>query len=163
MSVKAVIYDKQKKSEFTPEMRKLIRRACAAVIKSEGFTGNAQIDISIVDDEQIKAINAQFRNIDAATDVLSFPLGENGCYDVNPVTGAYMLGDVVLSLEHAIAQGMIYGHGTDREIAYLTVHSVLHLLGYDHINSDAEKKIMRGREEAALDILGLSITGENND
>ena len=155
MSVKAVIYDKQKKSEFTPEMRKLIRRACAAVIKSEGFTGNAQIDISIVDDEQIKAINAQFRNIDAATDVLSFPLGENGCYDVNPVTGAYMLGDVVLSLEHAIAQGMIYGHGTDREIAYLTVHSVLHLLGYDHVDEAEQKRQMRTREKEIMKVLRL--------
>lgn len=162
MSVKAVIYDKQKQSELTPEMRKLIRKACTAVLKSEEFVGNAQIDISVVDDEQIKAINAQFRNIDAATDVLSFPLGENGCYDVNPVTGAYMLGDVVLSLEHAIAQGELYGHGTDREIAYLTVHSVLHLLGYDHVNSVSEKQEMRDREEAALGILGLSIAGENN-
>lgn len=163
MSVKAVIYDKQKKLKLTPEMRKLIRKSCAAVLKSEGFTGNAQIEISVVDDEQIRAINAKFRNIDAATDVLSFPLGENGNYDLNPETGVYMLGDVVLSLEHAIAQGDLYGHGAEREIAYLTVHSVLHLLGFDHVNSVAEKKKMRGREEAALKILGLSITGENDD
>lgn len=163
MSVKVPIYDKQKIIKLTSEMRSLIRKACKAVLKSENFTGDAQIEVSVVDDEQIKIINSQFRNIDSATDVLSFPLGENGEYDINPETGAYMLGDVVLSLEHAIAQGRLYGHGTKREVAYLTVHSVLHLLGYDHINSDEEKKTMRLREESALAVLGLSVKEENND
>ena len=117
MSAKVAIFNKQNKVVLTPEMRRLIRRSCDAVLKSEGFSGTAQIDVSLVDDAQIKDINSACRNINFATDVLSFPLGENGEYDINPETGAYMLGDVVISLEHALAQGELYGHGTDREIA----------------------------------------------
>lgn len=163
MSAKVAIFNKQNKVVLTPEMRRLIRRSCNAVLKSEGFSGTAQIDVSLVDDAQIKDINSACRNINFATDVLSFPLGENGEYDINPETGAYMLGDVVISLEHALAQGELYGHGTDREIAYLTVHSVLHLLGYDHINSKKEKAVMRLHEEAALDTMGLSLKGDDCD
>ena len=160
MTVKANIYNKQKKFVLTPEMRALIRKACDAVIKNEGFKGTAAVDVSVVDDAQIKVINNDCRGIDTATDVLSFPLGENGVYDTDPKTGAFMLGDIVLSIEHAIAQGELYGHGQDREIAYLTVHSMLHLLGYDHINSKSEKALMREHEEAAMQMLGLTVKGE---
>ncbi len=155
MSAKVTIYDKQKKVELTVNMRKLIRKACSYTLKSESFNSDAQIDVSVVDDEQIKEINNECRNINLATDVLSFPLGENGSYDLDLSTGAYMLGDVVLSAEHAIAQAGEYGHSVEREMAYLTVHSVLHLLGYDHIHNDAEKSVMREHEERVMSLLKL--------
>ncbi|MBO7519337.1 MAG: rRNA maturation RNase YbeY [Clostridia bacterium] len=160
MTVKVNIFNKQKKIPITPAIRALIRKTCATVLKNENFPGAALVDVSIVDDGQIKLINNECRGIDAATDVLSFPLGENGVYDTDPKTGAFMLGDIVLSIEHAIAQGELYGHGQDREIAYLTVHSMLHLLGYDHINSKSEKALMREHEEAAMQMLGLTVKGE---
>ena len=155
MSAKVTIYDKQKKVKLTADMRKLIRKACSYTLKSESFEGDAQIDVSIVDDEQIKEINSECRSINSATDVLSFPLGENGNYDIDLSTGAYMLGDVVLSAEHAIAQAEAFGHSVEREMAYLTVHSVLHLLGYDHIHSDSEKAVMRRHEEKVMTLLNL--------
>ena len=155
MSVKVAIYDKQKKMKITADLRRLIRKACAATLKAEGFKGDAEIDVSIVDDDVIREINRECRNIDSATDVLSFPLGDGGVYDVDPATGAYMLGDMVLSAEHAEAQAQLYGHGIERETAYLTVHSVLHLLGYDHVHGDAEKAVMREKEEQIMKILNL--------
>ena len=135
----------------------LIRNACKAVLQTENFTESAEINISFVDDESIRQINNEFRNINKSTDVLSFPMGENGEYDVNPENGCKMLGDVVISVEHAIAQAELFGHSNEREIGYLTVHSVLHLLGYDHVDEAEEKKIMRAKEEEALSLLGLEI------
>ena len=90
-------------------------------------------------------------------DVLSFPLGEDGEYDINPETNAAMLGDVVISLEHAVAQANTYGHSLKRETAFLTVHSILHLLGYDHVNSDEEDKLMRSKQSAVLESMGLAV------
>ena len=135
----------------------LIRNACKSVLKIENFTESAEINISFVDDESIREINKEFRNIDKSTDVLSFPMGDNGEYDVNPENGCKMLGDVVISVEHAISQAELFGHSNEREIGYLTVHSVLHLLGYDHVDEAEEKKIMRSKEEEALSLLGLEI------
>ena len=111
----------------------------------------------MVNDEMIREMNRQFRDIDASTDVLSFPLGENGVYDENPETGAKMLGDIVISVEHALVQADLYGHGIEREVAFLTVHSMLHLLGYDHEQGGLQKTIMREKEEQVLDALGLAI------
>lgn len=158
MSVKVNFTDKQKKIKLPSGTRLLLRKACTATLLEENFPLPAEIEISFVTDEQIKELNHQFRNIDAATDVLSFPLGENGVYDINPANNAKMLGDVVISLEHAVAQGDLYGHGLEREIAYLTVHSVLHLLGYDHVNGGLEQAVMREKEEKILEQLGLAIT-----
>lgn len=158
MSAKVNITVKQKNIKLPAGTKLLIRKACNATLEYENFEGPAEIDVSIVTDEAIKEINAEFRNIDSATDVLSFPLGENGVYDVNPVTNAKMLGDVVISADTALKQADLFGHGIEREIAYLTVHSVLHLLGYDHVNGGLEKTIMREKEEVVLEALGLAIT-----
>ena len=158
MGVKVNITDRQKKIKLPTGTRLLIRKACIATLKEENFSDPAEIEVTLVNDEEIHKINAQFRNIDAATDVLSFPLGIDGNYDTNPETGAKMLGDVMISVEHAFAQADLYGHGLEREIAYLTVHSVLHLLGYDHVNGGLEQTIMREKEELILDELGLAIT-----
>ena len=157
MSVRVNIVSKQKAVKLPTGTRLLIRKACNATLSLEGFEGPAEVDVTIVDDELIKEMNTQFRNIDASTDVLSFPLGMNGVYDINPENDAAMLGDVVISIEHALSQADLYGHGFEREVAFLTIHSVLHLLGYDHVNGGIEKTIMREKEEKILDSLGLSV------
>ena len=134
----------------------LVRRACIAVLSTENFAFPAEVDVSFVDDEQIRLLNKEFRNIDNSTDVLSFPLGQDGVYDENPATGAKMLGDVIISVEHAVSQANEYGHSFQREIAFLTVHSMLHLLGYDHVNGGIEAETMREKEEAILLKMGLT-------
>ncbi len=157
MSVKVNIYNKQKKVQLPSGTKLLIRKSCLATLVNEGIEQNALVDVTIVDDDEIKRVNSEFRNIDKATDVLSFPLGENGVYDTDMKTGAIMLGDIMISAEHAVFQANLYGHGLEREIAFLTVHSMLHLLGYDHVNGGMEKTIMREKEEKILEALGLAI------
>ena len=103
----------------------------------------------------IDELNNQYRNKPMPTDVLSFPLGENGVYDVDESNGCKMLGDIVISMERAQEQATLYGHPLQREVAFLTVHSMLHLLGYDHVNGGMEQVRMREREEAVLAKLGL--------
>ncbi|MCQ2478512.1 MAG: rRNA maturation RNase YbeY [Clostridia bacterium] len=158
MKIKVNINDNQKKIKLPAGTRLLVRKACIATLKEENFPFDVEVDVTFVDDSEIQTLNKQFRNIDKSTDVLSFPLGENGEYDTNPETNLKMLGDVIISVEHAYEQADLYGHGTEREIAYLTVHSVLHLLGYDHVNGGLEKTIMREKEESVLNRLGLAIT-----
>ena len=153
--IKVNIDNKQKTVKVPTGVRLLIRRCCHAVLEMEGFEGSAEVDVSFVDNEQIHAINLEQRQIDAPTDVLSFPLGEDGVYDQNPATGAYMLGDIVLSLERAQAQAEEYGHTFQREVGYLTVHSMLHLLGYDHVAGGLEAVRMREKEEAVMQSIGL--------
>ena len=104
---------------------------------------------------RIKEINNEFRNINKSTDVLSFPLGENGVYDINYSNGAKQLGDIVISVEKAVSQAEEYGHSLTREIAFLTVHSVLHLLGYDHVTSEQDEKEMFKKQEEVLSILDI--------
>lgn len=157
MSVKVNIVSKHKHIKLPTGTRLLIRKACNATLKFENFEDAAEVDVTLVNDEMIKEINLEHRNIDNATDVLSFPLGENGEFDINPETNAKMLGDIVISVDHAIQQAELYGHGIEREIAFLTVHSMLHLLGYDHINGGLEQAIMREKEEVILEALGLAV------
>ncbi len=157
MKVKVNITNTQK--NLLPVGTKLlVRKACIATLVEENFNDNAEVEVTFVNDEQIKEYNKEYRNIEKSTDVLSFPLGENGVYDTNPETNNKMLGDIVISVEHAIAQGELYGHGLRREMAYLTVHSMLHLLGYDHVDEGIEKATMREKEEVILAKLGLAIT-----
>lgn len=157
MSVKVNIAVKDKQIKLPTGTRLLIRKACNATLKFEGVEEPAEVDVSIVNDEMIKEMNNEFRNIDAPTDVLSFPLGENGEFDKNPENGNLMLGDIVISVDHALSQADLYGHGIEREMAFLTVHSMLHLLGYDHVNGGLEQTIMREKEEKVLEALGLAI------
>ncbi len=158
MKVKVNIENSQKRMPLPIGTKLLVRKACIATLTEEKFTDDAEVDVTFVDDEQIKEYNSQFRNVDRSTDVLSFPLGENGVYDTDPETNKKMLGDIVISVEHAVAQGELFGHGLRREIAYLTVHSMLHLLGYDHVDEGMQKAIMREKEEIILKKLGLSVT-----
>ena len=113
---------------------------------------------NLVDNAAIAELNNQYRNKPMPTDVLSFPLGENGVYDVDENNGCKMLGDIVISMERAQEQATLYGHPLQREVAFLTVHSMLHLLGYDHENGGLEAMRMREKEEAVLTQLGLPRT-----
>ena len=138
-------------------LRKVIRTALAA----EGVDFPCEIDVRLTNDETIHAINREMRQVDLATDVLSFPMFEltpgelPGEEDADPGTGYVPLGDMVISMERVKAQAKEYGHSNRRELAYLAVHSVLHLLGYDHMDEGAQKAQMRGREEDIMSQLGL--------
>lgn len=157
--IKVIITNSQKAVKIPTGVRMLVRRCCHAVLVLEKFEGSAEISVTFTDDTGIRELNAKHRNLDKPTDVLSFPLGENGIYDVNPESGAKMLGDIVISMERAVAQAEEYGHPLQREIAFLTVHSMLHLLGYDHVDGGLEAVHMREKEEAVLTQLGLKRNG----
>lgn len=158
MSHKVYITNKQKAVKVPSGLWILIRRSCHAVLEAEHFEGPAEISVTFVDDAEIHRLNLEYRGKDQATDVLSFPLGQDGQYDVNQETGAAMLGDIVISMERAVEQAALYGHTLQREVAFLTVHSMFHLLGYDHEAGGLEAVRMREKEEAALIQLGLPRT-----
>lgn len=158
----------QEKIEFKDELYKLIEEITEYTLREEGVKIEYEISITLVDNSEIRKLNKEFRSIDKVTDVLSFPMlsYEKGkvfkeCYSSNefgPEDLDYdklLLGDIVLSLEKAREQGEEYNHGFLREVCYLTLHSLLHLLGYDHIDQD-DKKIMRRREEEILYKFDLS-------
>ena len=155
VKTRVIITDKQKNIKLPSGIRLLIRRACNAVLVTENFSQPAEVYVTLVTDDDIKKLNTEHRKIESATDVLSFPLGEDGVYDTNPENGAKMLGDIVISVDHAFSQAESYGHSIQREFAFLTVHSMLHLLGYDHVNGGLEEMKMREREEYVLGRLGV--------
>ena len=142
--------------EYSECCIRLCTGALTVRFTGEGLTMRSFGGTGAVVEGKIRQMNNEFRHIDAATDVLSFPLGENGKYDLNPDSGCKQLGDIVISVEHAVAQAAEFGHTFQREMGYLTVHSMLHLLGYDHVNGGLEKTIMREKEEEALGRLGLT-------
>lgn len=152
--VKVEITNNQKKVKIPTGIRLLIRRCCHAVLEMEGFHDDAEVSVSFVDNEQIRKLNKKYRNIDKETDVLSFPMGRDGQYDVNNDTGAKILGDIVISMEKAFEQAELYNHPLQREVGFLTVHSMLHLLGYDHETSGIEAVHMREKEETVLTKIG---------
>ena len=156
MSNKVLITNSQKAVKVPSGLRILIRRACNAVLEYEHFDEPAEISVTFVDNAAIAELNNQYRNKPMPTDVLSFPLGENGIYDVDENNGCKMLGDIVISMERAQEQATLYGHPLQREVAFLTVHSMLHLLGYDHETSPLEERKMREKEEKVLGELGIS-------
>ena len=154
--IKVIITNKQKELKIPTGMRMLIRRCCNAVLRMEAFDGSAEVGVSFVSKAEIHELNLKFRGKDAPTDVLSFPLGENGEYDIDPDTGAKMIGDVIICMEKAVEQAKLYDHTLQREVGFLTAHSVLHLLGYDHERGGMEAVRMREKEEEIMNQLGLS-------
>lgn len=143
----------------------VIRKCIDTTLKAEGVTADCEINVLITNDQGIRAINKASRNIDKATDVLSFPMfhlqAGNPPTDweeyLDYETGLCPLGDMCISLERATVQAKEFGHSVKREVGYLTIHSMLHLLGYDHIDEGEQKKQMRAREEAiASAIPGMS-------
>jgi probable rRNA maturation factor len=153
--VKVIIKNNQTEVKIPTGIRLLLRRCCNAVLIMEGFKDSAEISITFVDSEQIHLLNREHRNVDNPTDVLSFPLAEDNQFDVNPENGAKMLGDIVLNIPYVVKQAEEFGHSFQREIAYLTAHSMLHLLGYDHVAGGIEAVHMREKEEEVMGMLGL--------
>lgn len=155
--LKVCIKNNQNNVKIPSGIRLLVRRCCHAVLISEGFTQNAEVSVSFVSNQEIRRLNKAYRDKDSVTDVLSFPLtGEDGTLEISSESGYALLGDVVISIETAVKQANIYGHSLTREIGFLTVHSMLHLLGYDHETSPLDERIMREKEEAVLEKLGIS-------
>jgi probable rRNA maturation factor len=134
------------------EHKKLIKQACEAVLLHENFNGNAEVSVLLTNSEEVRALNFEFRGKDKTTDVLSFPLNE-----INPENNHIMLGDIVINAELARERAAEYGHSEEREIAFLTIHSMLHLLGYEHENDETSEKIMREKQTKILNDLGLEI------
>lgn len=153
---KVLVKNNQTEVRIPVGIRMLIRRCCQAVLVAEHFPHNAEVSVSFVSNAEIQRLNRIYRHKDRPTDVLSFPLGQNGHYDVDQETGNALLGDVVISLETAVKQADMFGHSLEREIGFLTVHSMLHLLGYDHETTPLEERKMREKEEAVLAQLGIS-------
>ncbi len=148
-----VSFTNRQRKERTPKVLKdLIRSAVNAVLDYEGVTQNCEMSVLLVDDKGIHQLNRDFRQIDRPTDVLSFPSGE---YPVEEDCGWFYIGDMALSLERARKQAEEYGHSYEREIAFLTAHSVLHCLGYDHVDGPEQEKEMFSRQEAILQGMGM--------
>ena len=145
----------------------LIRKCIRTALAAEGVTLPCEVDVLLTDDGGIHRINLDMRQVDAPTDVLSFPMFEltpgvpptQEEAELDPATGLFPLGDMVISMERVKAQALEYGHSRRRELAYLVVHSVLHLLGYDHMDDGPAKAQMRRREEAILGELGIPREG----
>ena len=156
---KVCIEDRQHEVKIPTGTRLLIRRCCNAVLDMENFTDRAEVNIYFVDSDYIRQINLEKRGKDAVTDVLSFPMGENGEYDVNPETGAKLLGEMMICVSRAQEQAEQYGHSFRREMAYLTAHSMLHILGYDHEQGGLDAVRMREKEETVMIQLGLPRNG----
>ncbi len=153
--IKVIITNKQKNIKIPTGLRMLIRRCCNAVLQLEEFQGSVEVSVTLVNNQQIRELNSIYRHKDSATDVLSFPMGENGKYDIDPTTGAKILGDIVISMEKAIEQAERFDHSLQREVGYLTAHSMLHLLGYDHEDNGLQRLRMREKEEKVMTLLGL--------
>lgn len=147
--------------EDTAAIEALLKRVIPAALEAEGVDTPCEVNVLLTDDAGIHAVNKEMRRVDAPTDVLSFPMFElspgdkPSGDDADPATGLVPLGDMCISLERARAQAAEYGHSVERETAYLAVHSVLHLLGYDHLDEGPMKAQMRAREEDILAALGL--------
>ena len=137
-------------------LEKRLQDGLNAVAKLHDLDDMTEVDITIVDDEEIHQLNRDYRNVDRPTDVLSFALDEDDEDEPELMEGQpHLLGDIIISAETATRQAEEFGHGLEREIVYLAVHGLLHLLGYDHMVEE-EKVIMRAKEEEALSAINLS-------
>ena len=151
------ITNSQDKLDYTPILRGVIRRAVNAALKYEGVGFDSEISVTLTDNEGIHELNREYRGVDRPTDVLSFPLFDGGVPEDMEVADEgeekikIPLGDIVISMEKALEQATEYGHSFEREIAFLCVHSVLHLLGYDHELSEEDEKEMFRRQDEILE------------
>ena len=156
---KTMIYfmNSQDTAEITYGLKIRIRHAIEATLCYEGYNNDCQLSVTFTDNEGIRALNKEYRGKDSATDVLSFPLLDFTGSEEPPIDEPMQsLGDIVLSLERADEQAKEYGHSFERETAFLTVHSMLHLLGYDHELSDEDDAEMRRKQNEILDGMGLT-------
>ena len=159
MSLRIYFENNQKKHAIKYKMQMLIRRTILETLDYEGMENDAEVSVTFVDDEGIRELNNKFRGMDKPTDVLSFPLLDYEGESEEPFFDelCHNLGDIVISLERAMAQANEFGHSFEREVAFLTAHSMLHLLGYDHELSEEDDADMRKRQNDIMDRLGLSV------
>ncbi len=160
MNVNIIFENEQSSVEITDEISQIIEKVINKTLECESFDKDCMVSVTIVDNNQIHQLNNEFRGIDRPTDVLSFPVLEfedgkmiQNCGDY--YEGKLILGDVILSAQKAKEQSIEYSHSLEREIGFLVCHSILHLLGYDH-ETEEERGVMRKKEEAALELLGLT-------
>lgn len=156
MNIEIFYSNEQDKLDPPADIEQLIERCTRAALAEEQIDEDAQVSVTLVDNEAIREINCEHRNIDRETDVLSFPLGDDESFDTDPETGAILLGDIVISLERAAEQAKEYGHSFYREVAFLITHSLFHLLGYDHVDSEEDEKLMFGKQDKVLEALGIT-------
>ena len=140
--------DRQEDIEITNDILDVVKVSIAEVLKEEEIDENVQVSISFVGDEEIRNLNKDFRGVDSSTDVLSFPMDDE--FQIEET----MLGDVIINTKRVLEQAKEFGHSNTRELSYLTVHSILHLLGYDHME-DEDKEIMRSKEKSIMDSLKI--------
>lgn len=157
MKTKIYFENTQEKEPITYGIKMLIRRAVEATLSYEEIEETCEVSVTFCDNEGIREMNRKYREIDRATDVLSFPLFDEEGMDAHVEELDCMLGDIVFSLERAREQAIEFGHSFAREVAFLTVHSVLHLLGYDHELSDEDDADMRKRQTEIVERMGLSV------
>ena len=143
------INDRQELIEIDESMNEIILKVVEEALNVEGIGLNYEVSVSFVDNVEIKELNKEYRGIDRETDVLSFPMDEDFPMPVP------MLGDIIISTDKAVEQAKEFNHSIEREIGYLTAHSMFHLMGYDHMEDD-EKRIMRGKEDKVMDNLGIT-------
>lgn len=159
MNLTVYYENEQNAIPVTYKLKMLIRRAIEETLTFEQYGNDVEVSVTLTDSEGIQDLNLRFRGIDAPTDVLSFPLFDfEGETDEPPVDEIQnMLGDIVLNLERTQAQAEEFGHSFEREAAFLTVHSMLHLLGYDHETSEEDDADMRARQRAVMERMGLAV------
>lgn len=155
MKLKIYFENLQHKIAVGYQLKILMRRAVEATLAYEGINNDVEVSITFTDDKSIHSLNREYRGIDRPTDVLSFPLEPN--LKNTHVSGLIMLGDIVISLERATAQAEEYGHSFQRETAFLCIHSMLHLLGYDHELGETEDADMRKRQREIIESIGLGV------
>ncbi|MCQ2362998.1 MAG: rRNA maturation RNase YbeY [Acidaminococcaceae bacterium] len=144
----------QDKIDISAGLEQQLQRGLQVVADLHRLSERTEVSITIVTDEEIHQLNKQYRNVDRPTDVLSFALDEGEEPELVDGSEEHLLGDIIISAETAERQGREFGHGLEREIVYLAVHGLLHLLGYDHM-SEEDKVLMRTKEEEAMGLIGL--------
>lgn len=137
------------------QLKALLRRTVRATLKYEGIKNKTEVSVTFADDESIRKLNAEYRNLDRPTDVLSFPIEDD--VEAADESQVLMLGDIVISLERAAVQAEEYGHSFKREVAFLCAHSMLHLLGYDHELGEEQDVDMRRRQREIMKLMGLEV------
>lgn len=159
--LRVLIENEQDEKMIKWRHERLIRRAISETLDSEGFGYPAEVSVTLTDSEAIRQINAEYRGIDSATDVLSFPQFAPG--EKYPDAGYVPIGDIVISVERAENQALVYGHSFERELAFLTVHSTLHLLGYDHVTGEEDDRRMREKQRVVMEKLGLTVQSDKKE
>ncbi|MBR7150783.1 MAG: rRNA maturation RNase YbeY [Clostridia bacterium] len=159
MKLKVAFDNAQESRPVTYKMKMLVRNAIEATLDEEQYENPCEVSVTFTDNEGIHALNRQYRGVDRPTDVLSFPLFDYEGTSEEPPVDEWIgiLGDIVLSLEQAEKQAEEFGHSFEREVAFLCVHSMLHLLGYDHETGEEDEREMRAKQTKIMSALGLAV------